>query len=650
MTTPATEDEPIPVPGDFPITWDPPEHQQLFWFWDQMHHPHAVTPLTAAVDGTAFSLGIGKAAAALSIPVKRFHSQVFNYYFYYCNEAFTDTPEEAEARRGRMEAEMMRRAPRVLEDWETIYLPEVMTLNARLRDYPYAEASTRDVAAFLDEMMAIRVRQWELHFLAVMPVMGATMLFAELYEETFGYPENNEHYQMLQGFPNKSVEAGQALFDLAAELRSLDGVAPTLLGTPADRVLSVLEGSVAGSVALSRLHAYLDEYGWRSDQFELADPSWREDPRPAIQNLRAYLRDGAVDPRDEYAKAVRERERLVAEMFARAPDQATRNQFQMYLPIAQQYLPIQENHNFYIDQMNTVLLRLPVLEMGRRLSAEGALREPDHAFYLTPAEMQEAAARPDASWGTLATRRRAERERWSRVVPPSYLGTRRPPPPGREGAVDRFFGLGREPSQEPKVITGHGASKGTVTAPAKVVLSLGEADKLEQGDVLVCEMTMPPWTPLFSVAAAVVADGRGALALRHRGARVRHPVRRGDRQRHAPHQGRPAADGGRRAGRRADRGVRARHDGPWRPVTTRSSRGGYRAAGSCCSFTASAPPGEMNPAPACIVLASSPPAPASMTALKMPALAPFISCSLLALVQLTERSIQVRVSWKRGIT
>ena len=29
---------------------------------------------------------------------------------------------------------------------------------------------------------------------------------------------------------------------------------------------------------------------------------------------------------------------------------------------------------------------------------------------------------------------------------------------------------------------------------------------------MVCEMTMPPWTPLFSIAAAVVADTGGVLS------------------------------------------------------------------------------------------------------------------------------------------
>ena len=75
-----------------------------------------------------------------------------------------------------------------------------------------------------------------------------------------------------------------------------------------------------------------------------------------------------------------------------------------------------------------------------------------------------------------------------------------------------MFGMPPEPSRDPAVIQGIPASPGTVKGPAKVVKTLAEASKLEKGDVLVCEMTMPPWTPLFSTASAVVADTGGILS------------------------------------------------------------------------------------------------------------------------------------------
>jgi len=69
-------------------------------------------------------------------------------------------------------------------------------------------------------------------------------------------------------------------------------------------------------------------------------------------------------------------------------------------------------------------------------------------------------------------------------------------------AFAKFFGVPPEPSRDPDIIPG----------TAKVVRSLAEASKLEKGDIMVCEMTMPPWMPLFSIAGAVVADTGGPLS------------------------------------------------------------------------------------------------------------------------------------------
>ncbi len=98
------------------------------------------------------------------------------------------------------------------------------------------------------------------------------------------------------------------------------------------------------------------------------------------------------------------------------------------------------------------------------------------------------------------------------MLPPVFLGTAPTADVPRGEIVERFFGLGLEPSRDPSVVSGHGASKGVVTAPAKVVRTLTESDKLQRGDVLVCEMTMPAWTPLFSIVSAVVADSGGVLS------------------------------------------------------------------------------------------------------------------------------------------
>lgn len=69
-----------------------------------------------------------------------------------------------------------------------------------------------------------------------------------------------------------------------------------------------------------------------------------------------------------------------------------------------------------------------------------------------------------------------------------------------------------EPSTDPSIITGVAASAGTAQGTAKVVRSLVEASKLQQGDIMVCEMTVPTWVPLFATVKAVVADSGGILS------------------------------------------------------------------------------------------------------------------------------------------
>lgn len=63
-----------------------------------------------------------------------------------------------------------------------------------------------------------------------------------------------------------------------------------------------------------------------------------------------------------------------------------------------------------------------------------------------------------------------------------------------------------------QTINGRAASAGVVRGRARVVKSLSELDRLEDGDILVCLTMPPPWTPRLAVAAGVVTDVGGVLS------------------------------------------------------------------------------------------------------------------------------------------
>lgn len=62
------------------------------------------------------------------------------------------------------------------------------------------------------------------------------------------------------------------------------------------------------------------------------------------------------------------------------------------------------------------------------------------------------------------------------------------------------------------VLRGVGGSPGRAAGRVCVISGPGEFHKLKKGDVLVCHLTDPEWTPLFQLASAVVADTGSALS------------------------------------------------------------------------------------------------------------------------------------------
>jgi pyruvate,water dikinase len=502
----------ITVPDNFAFEWPDPAMEALTWRWDQMHHPHPVTPLTATLEFPAAGEGSTRGFQALGMRVN-FRIEALNGYGFNCMEQLEPGDGFPPPWWPEVEQQFLARLPGLRQSWENDYLPEVMAFNERLRDHDYGGEPVDGLVAFLQETRAQRARMWDLHMQTVIPVMGAATRFAGLCEQLLGAGGEQRAYLMLQGFENKTVESGKALWDLSRRAMALPGVAKVIEETPAAELAAALQGTAEGKTFWQELEGYLTAYGWRSDAFELADPAWVEDPSIAIHALREQLNaPDSASPALNEERSRQEREETVSEALAQLDGHEGKPVFEMMLGVAQQYLPVQENHNFYIDQMNTVLLRRPVLEAGRRLADQQALRERDDVFYLTYDELSEALGQPRSQdWDALVQERRAERERRGAIVPPRELGTQ-PDPADENPMTTAFFGRRPEASKDPKVINGIAAAAGTVTGPARVVRKLSEAGKVQAGDVLVCEMTMPAWTPLFASVIAVVADSGGVLS------------------------------------------------------------------------------------------------------------------------------------------
>ena len=59
---------------------------------------------------------------------------------------------------------------------------------------------------------------------------------------------------------------------------------------------------------------------------------------------------------------------------------------------------------------------------------------------------------------------------------------------------------------------GLGASKGTYSGPARIIMGEDQFNRLLPGDVLVCPITSPVWSILFAKVGALVTDSGGILS------------------------------------------------------------------------------------------------------------------------------------------
>jgi phosphohistidine swiveling domain-containing protein len=510
---------PIPAPPDFPVVWENPDDERLFWTRDAMHFPNPVNTLEEEfLVRIAQGHGFARACEAYEMPI-RLRARRINTYLYSTAAPVVSSPEEMEVMGERSQKKVGEAMSRLGESWRGEYLPEIQEY---LKDWDYFDlrgASMPELLDHLDETVARFRRLWEIHFIIALP-MGASMsIFEEFYRDLFGSDGAFDAYRLLQGLDNKTVQSGRELWRLSRRALEMPEVRKVLEEKAAADVVPALEGSAQGREFLALLDAYLKEYGHRGDLWGISFPTWAEDPTPAIKMLKDYMTQLGGGPDEELASLATEREQLLAETRERLEGypQAVRDEFEFLLKVAQESVVLSEDHGFWIDFNATARVRRVILEFGRRFAEASVIQRPDDVLHLNLDEIRETARRlPDLDRWDLVSRRKAELERFAEAQPPPTLGTPPPgPPPDNpiNRAMGKFFGGPPQPPDEAGVLRGNPGSPGVVRGRARVLRSLSEGNNgLEEGDILVAETTAPPWTPLFATVAAVVTDTGGILS------------------------------------------------------------------------------------------------------------------------------------------
>ena len=515
--TTGTGPTPLPVPEHFPFEWDDPEDAARLWQREVMHVPTQTTVLDDDLQKIVIDEGFNVACAAYEMPVRNAYRRI-NTYVYQSIAPVSHDPAVLEELGKRAAENLGGAVGTQLQRWQGESLPELERMYEAFGALDF-DGGPAEAAASLDAAVDLMRRAWEIHFLTVFPVIVSMSLFQDLHDELLGSEDGFESYRLLQGQDNKSLEADRALYALSRSALTRHFVLDVLGRTAASDVRAELASDGEGRAFLAELDRYLDVWGKRLRLYiTFSEPSFIEDPVPVVSALKDAVTRPDEDHQAELGRLAFERDALTAaarERLGGLPEMV-RGQFEYLLSAARQGSVLQEDHNFAIDCRINYEVRKALLAAGRRLATDNTLDDAGDVFHLRLDELRQAlAGQPASDLASRIAERRDELARWAGAQWPPVLGTLPPgaPPDDPIGrAVGRLFGGVPREAESPNLLHGMRGSPGVATGPARVLRSLGEAERLQAGDVLVTETTAPPWTPLFARAAAIVTDAGGILS------------------------------------------------------------------------------------------------------------------------------------------
>jgi phosphohistidine swiveling domain-containing protein len=230
---------------------------------------------------------------------------------------------------------------------------------------------------------------------------------------------------------------------------------------------------------------FLEQYGHFSDSGnDCSSIPWRENPALIRQMLAQPGIDRKIDHKTLTFKDLilpRSRRAIIYFVYRRAC------RFAVYREM------ISSLYTFGYGQFRPCFVNL-----GEQFAVHGIIENKEDVFYLYWQELQDLVNNPVISnQQSLVERRSQDIAEYRDAVLP-----------------DLIFGLEQPPVQKecPVVLHGIPTSLGTYTGPARILKSLMEFERLNNGDVLVIPYSDVGWTPLFARAGAVVAESGGILS------------------------------------------------------------------------------------------------------------------------------------------
>jgi len=344
----------------------------------------------------------------------------------------------------------------------------------------------------------------------------AEMAFQRYYNGLVKRKRDPEYTEYLFGFETYPVRAEMSLYDIAQWLLEQTALGAYVMAARVDDLASDLRADeapagisdAAWDAWRERIEMHYCEFGGTAYEFDFCNPTPAEEPTPQLLAIRLFVEGKAESPYERLRVAAAERERAEGAIVERL-GWPRKGWFSKLLTWAQETGSIREASIAHMGMGHPIIRRL-LGELGQRLCQSGAFDSAEGVYWLAEERLGELTTA--LQQGMPIPDCRAEVEQglaaWQaalKITPPVALP--------EKTWINKLIGGKQAEGKDGKLILkGIGTSSGQVTAPACVLYGPQDFEKMRAGDVLVATTTTPAWTPLFTMASAVVTDIGGPLS------------------------------------------------------------------------------------------------------------------------------------------
>ena len=523
----------------FPVNWNSAAEQQLFWVYDDLHIPHPVSPMFFDIGGWWLSCDHMFRRFGTPFAVDWLAKNVNGYVY------TTAIPADPSLRVEGTEysSAYMARVPRDATYAERIgaFLETTLPVYGehfadwwrdRLRpemeqNFAYLERRLDDadsmglpeLATVLEDAIDIHDRHLKIHWMLNFAQLSATLHLSAVLERTRGSIDEELLGRLQNSASDRNWDSIEALWRMKNEVRDDPELRAAFEPDDAHAIAANLRASERGRRLIAeRVEPYQREFGWHAVwSHEFIYPTRREQMEPVLDLVRGYLASDYDYPRA--IKAMRRDIEAASREILAGISGAALEELRAANAVNLRMAPLTPDHHFYIDQGANAHVRLVLMAIGRKLVEVGRLDAPDDVMFLRYNELRAVIGGVGIGERALVALRRAERDASRELRPPDWIGTVTPtqlafPYLVNWGYPERFH-RGQSASAAPPTpdrVEGIAGSPGVVEGTARVVRTVDEFDEVQEGDILVCQMTNPAWVVLFTKIAGLVTDTGGTTS------------------------------------------------------------------------------------------------------------------------------------------